>query len=109
MLSTIEETLQLIMSRADEPDALSAMKGARVCGFPVCPPAGKDVSQDDMQFNLTSILKLNTPTTLYQLPQITKNEINTNTMKNLTNQFHNLILFKDNNNNNHMTLTRKDL
>src|SRR4051812_16995142 len=95
MISGIEEVLQMIAARGDEPEAFTAMKSARVCGFAVCAPAGKEVSQDDMQFGLASVLELNAPIALYQLPQITKNEIDAETVKNLADQFHNFILFKD--------------
>jgi len=109
MLSSIEEILQLITTRSEEPDPLNAMKNARVCGFAVCPPAGKDVSQDDMQFGLASILELNSPTALYQLPQITKNELSADTVKNLADQFHNFILFKDSSGSDRVALARQDL
>jgi dihydrodipicolinate synthase/N-acetylneuraminate lyase len=95
MLGTIEQMLQSIRARSEDADPVTAMKSARVCGFAVCPPAGKDVSQEEMRFGLASILELNVPIALYQLPQVTKNEISPDTVKNLADQYHNFILFKD--------------
>jgi dihydrodipicolinate synthase/N-acetylneuraminate lyase len=109
MIGAIEETLQMLAARGDEPDAFAAMKIARVCGFAICAPAGKAVSQDDIQFGLASVLELNAPIALYQLPQITKNEIGPETVKNLADQFRNFILFKDSSGNDRVALARKDL
>lgn len=95
MLGAIEQILQTISARGEESDPMAAMKRARVCGFAVCPPAGKEVSQEEMQFGLSSVLDLNVPIALYQLPQVTKNEISAETVKNLADQYHNFIFFKD--------------
>jgi len=109
MVGTINETLQILTTRGEEPDPLAAMKAARVCGFAVCPPTGKDVSQDEMQFGLASILELNAPTALYQLPQITKNEMSAEIVKNLADQFHNFVLFKDSSGSDRVALAQTDL
>jgi dihydrodipicolinate synthase/N-acetylneuraminate lyase len=109
MIGTIEQTLEIITTRAEESDPMTALKSARVCGFAVCAPAGKDVSQDDMQFGLASVLELNVPTALYQLPQVTKNDMSPDTVKNLADQFHNLVLFKDSSGSDRVALARKDL
>ncbi len=108
VLSALEQTLQIIMARAAESDALSALKRTGVCGFAVCAPTGKAVPQDEMVFRLSSILELGVPVALYQLPQVTKNEISPETVKDLADRFPNLILFKDSSGGDRVALSRKD-
>ena len=67
----------------------------RVCGFTVCTPRGRNVSQDQIYAALAEILKLKVPTALYQLPQITGNEISAETVAKLAAEFSNFYLFKD--------------
>lgn len=64
-------------------------------GFTVCPPNGKDLPQETIYNALADILKLGFPTALYQLPQITQNEMSPETVAELAARFPNFILFKD--------------
>lgn len=109
MLAAIEQVLQTICARGEEADPITAMKSARVCGFAICPPAGKDVSQEEMRFGLASILDLNVPIALYQLPQVTKNEIGAEAVKNLADQYYNFVLFKDSSGSDRVVLAQQDL
>lgn len=63
--------------------------------FTVCPPKGKDLPQETIRTALADILSLGFPTALYQLPQITQNEMSPETLADLAARFPNLILFKD--------------
>ncbi len=76
-------------------DALRMLKNRRVCGFTVCPSAGKKMTQADMEAGLSGILDLGLPTALYQLPQVTENEVSPETFDRLLGKYSNLILFKD--------------
>ena len=109
MLNDIEQTMQRISEWTGEADSLAALKKARVCGFTVCPPRGKDVSQEDIARQLTGVLQTGLPVALYQLPQVTKNEISPDTFRDLADQFHNLILFKDTSGSDRVSLSRKNL
>ena len=76
-------------------DALRMLKDKRVCGFTVCPPAGKKLTQADMEAGLCRILDLGLPTALYQLPQVTENELSPETFGRLLGKYSNLVFFKD--------------
>jgi dihydrodipicolinate synthase/N-acetylneuraminate lyase len=66
-----------------------------VVGITVCPPKGADLSQQAIEAGLAAILELGVPTALYQLPQVTQNEMNAETVCTLANRYPNFILFKD--------------
>lgn len=63
--------------------------------FTVCPPKGKDLPQETIRSALADILALGFPTALYQLPQVTQNEMSPETLADLAARFPNFILFKD--------------
>jgi len=94
-LETIRQTLRLLQSRTGETAIENAFTKARVCGFAVCPPRGSNLSQEEIARALTSILGAGLPTALYQLPQVTQNEISAQLASDLAARFENFILFKD--------------
>ena len=63
--------------------------------FTVCPPKGKDLPQETIRTALADILSLGFPTALYQLPQVTQNEMSPETVADLAARYPNIILFKD--------------
>lgn len=63
--------------------------------FTVCPPKGADLPQATIRDALADILALGFPTALYQLPQVTQNEMSPETLADLAARFPNFILFKD--------------
>jgi dihydrodipicolinate synthase/N-acetylneuraminate lyase len=67
----------------------------KVCGFTVCPPQGSHLSQEQIYSALVPILELAVPVALYQLPQVTKNEISPETVAKLAAEFSNFYLLKD--------------
>jgi dihydrodipicolinate synthase/N-acetylneuraminate lyase len=71
------------------------LAGRRVCGFTVTPPKGADLEQAIIHRELESILELGYPTALYQLPQITENEMSPETVSDLAARYENFYLFKD--------------
>jgi dihydrodipicolinate synthase/N-acetylneuraminate lyase len=94
-LEQMTEVLSYIKSRTGESDSDSALLKARVRGFTVCAPRGKQVSQVEMERGLVSILESGLPVTLYQLPQITENEMSPELLVRLAERFANFIMFKD--------------
>jgi dihydrodipicolinate synthase/N-acetylneuraminate lyase len=66
-----------------------------VVGFTVCPPKGKLLNQSEIRKALATVLERGKPTALYQLPQVTENEMDANTVASLAEEFSNFILFKD--------------
>jgi dihydrodipicolinate synthase/N-acetylneuraminate lyase len=76
-------------------DDFEAMAAAGVCGFTVCPPTGRDLPQQEIRDRLAAILELGVPTALYQLPQVTLNEMAPETVAELAGSYPNLYLLKD--------------
>ena len=66
-----------------------------VAGFTICPPKGSDLTQQAIRDGLSRVLKRGWPTALYQLPQVTQNEMSSETVAGLASEFPNFILFKD--------------
>jgi len=93
-LQAIEETIDWIGARTQ--DGLeNNLAGAGVCGFTICPPRGKDLSQQQLGAALRGILERQAPVAIYQLPQVTQNEMSPELVADLARQFPNFILFKD--------------
>jgi hypothetical protein len=95
MLACIQETVTWLCDRAGEASPLTAMCKLHVCGFTVCPPAGAKLGEHAIEQSLTEILRLNLPVALYQLPQVTQNEMTPDTVARLAAAFPNFYLFKD--------------
>ena len=92
-LRAIRETTDWIEARAAGGQSGLAQSG--VCGFTICPPRGKELSQQQMGTALRSILETRVPVAIYQLPQVTQNEMSPELVADLARQFPNFILFKD--------------
>jgi dihydrodipicolinate synthase/N-acetylneuraminate lyase len=95
VLKAITDTIAWLKARTGAQDALDALQQSGVCGFTVCPPSGKDLSQDQIRTALESVLSLGVPVSLYQLPQVTQNEMSPRTVAALAERFPNFYLFKD--------------
>ena len=74
---------------------LSEICDRRACGFVVCPTKGSNVSQTEMGRQLRAFLAEGVPTALYQLPQITQNEMGAELVSELAKDFPNFVLLKD--------------
>jgi len=73
----------------------SARLGDAPCGFAVCPPKGSDLTQQAIGRALENLLALAAPLALYQLPQVTENEMSSGLVASLAHRFPNFILLKD--------------
>jgi dihydrodipicolinate synthase/N-acetylneuraminate lyase len=67
----------------------------RICGFAVTAPSGRDLEQALIKEELKAVLSEGHPVSLYQLPQITQNEIEPETAAELAAEFANFYLLKD--------------
>jgi dihydrodipicolinate synthase/N-acetylneuraminate lyase len=65
------------------------------CGFTVCAPRGASLTPMEMEYALSNYLELGLPIALYQLPQVTQNEIPPDLIYSLIIKYPNLVLFKD--------------
>jgi len=102
------DTVDWIGSRMED-NALNSLAKAHVSGFVICPPRGKDVSQDEMERWFETILKAGIPTALYQLPQVTQNEISPELVSRMATRFSNFIMFKDSSGADGVVASGKDL
>ena len=102
------DTVDWLESRMED-NTLNSLAKARVSGFVICSPRGKDVSQDDMERWFETILKAGIPTALYQLPQVTQNEISPELASRMATRFNNFIMFKDSSGADGVASSGKDL
>ena len=66
-----------------------------VSGITICPPKGSHLTQKGIHNGISRLLERNWPTALYQLPQVTQNEMSPETVAELARDHSNFILFKD--------------
>src|SRR5438045_146908 len=74
-LRAIGETIDWIQTRTNDGDVEKSLALSGVRGFTICPPRGKELSQQQMSSALRGILETRVPIAIYQLPQITQNEM----------------------------------
>ena len=67
----------------------------RFKGFVICPPKGKEKSQDEMIETMEKIVIRGFPVALYQLPQISENLMTPYMVKHFSSTYHNCFLLKD--------------
>jgi dihydrodipicolinate synthase/N-acetylneuraminate lyase len=92
---SIADTLVWLKERTGIGNNEEVIDKTPVCGFAVCPPRGPNLSQEQIYKALVPILELGVPVALYQLPQVTKNEMSPQTIAKLAAEFGNFYLFKD--------------
>ena len=92
---TILDTLAWLRSRAVTGGDLAVLAGSHVCGFTICPPRGRELSQQQIGSALANVLETELPISLYQLPQVTENTMSPAIAAALAARFANFILFKD--------------
>ena len=88
--------------KTDTQQMLTALDGLTVIcehpavvGVTVCPPRGAELSQDEIADGLRQVLSRGLATALYQLPQVTQNEMGPELVARLAAEFPNFVLFKD--------------
>lgn len=95
MHAGIAETVAGAQATTGITDRLAALRERHIAGFTVCAPTGADLDQVAIKAGLESILDLGLPTAVYQLPQVTQNEISPAVFDELATRYANLMLFKD--------------
>jgi dihydrodipicolinate synthase/N-acetylneuraminate lyase len=108
-LALIREDLDWLKSRFGESDTTKVLAQARVCGFTICPPRGKELDQEEIHRALAGILDLGLPTAIYQLPQVTENEMSPEVANRLAMSYANFIFFKDTSGSDTVVLSGEDL
>jgi dihydrodipicolinate synthase/N-acetylneuraminate lyase len=108
-LNLIREDLDWLERRVGELEVAKALSKAHVCGFTICPPRGQQLTQEEIGQGLASVLELGLPTAIYQLPQVTLNEMSPECVANLARRHENFIFFKDTSGADTVALSAKDL
>jgi dihydrodipicolinate synthase/N-acetylneuraminate lyase len=91
----VSQDLNWLKALTGTSDLTTALARAHVCGFTICPPRGRDLTQEEIHRGLESILRLRVPVAIYQLPQVTLNEMSPELTANLASKYQNFIFFKD--------------
>ncbi len=105
MVDTLAWLKELVGIENDD----EVMEKTKVCGFTVCPPKGKNLSQAQIYSALVPILELGMPIALYQLPQVTANEMSGETVAKLAAEFSNFYLLKDTSGDDRVAMSGLDL
>jgi dihydrodipicolinate synthase/N-acetylneuraminate lyase len=95
MLRCIDDTVKWLVSQTGAASIDEALARSGVVGFTVCPPRGEHLSQAEIEDSLSEVLERGLATALYQLPQVTGNEMSPETVASLAARFPNFLLFKD--------------
>lgn len=95
MLRTIESVSSMLRQISGRSDTADAMKALGVAGFTICPPQGAGRTQDDLESEVGRVMEIELPIALYQLPQVTENEIDPGRVARLAERFESFFLFKD--------------
>lgn len=74
---------------------LERLAALRVCGFTVCPPKGASLGPQELFQAIQAFLGTGLPISLYQLPQVTGNEVAPAEFGRLAAAHPNLLFFKD--------------
>lgn len=76
-------------------ELLERLLRRRIAGFTVTPPKGAELSQNEIYEELASVLELGLPISLYQLPQVTENIMESETVAALAERYPSFYLLKD--------------
>jgi dihydrodipicolinate synthase/N-acetylneuraminate lyase len=108
-LALIRDDLKWLESQFAGSDKLHLLTQAHVCGSTICAPKGKGLTQDEIGRGLATVLDLGLPTAIYQLPQVTENEISPELCADLAQRYQNFIFFKDTSGRDAVVLSGKNL
>jgi dihydrodipicolinate synthase/N-acetylneuraminate lyase len=95
MHASLDRTLDWLKRRAGTDDPVEALRASSVAGFTFCAPHGADRPQADIARAFDGLLATGLPVALYQLPQVTGNEIAPETVRELAARHANLFMLKD--------------
>ncbi len=108
MRETLQDMMKVLEGAAGQRTTREPLKTAHVAGFTVCPPSGENLTQQQIEEGLSLMLGAGVPIALYQLPQVTGNEVAPETFERLARRFPNLIFFKDTSGNDRVALSGID-
>ncbi len=82
---------------------------APVAGIVACAPSGAGLPEETIEASFRRILELGLPTAIYQLPQVTDNEISSDTIVRLAGRYANFFMIKDSSGEDHLAKAGLDL
>ncbi len=106
---SIFDTLVWLKNRTGIKNNVQVLEKTNICGFAVTAPKGAGLSGEKILKGLADILELDVPIALYQLPQVTQNEIAPETAAKLAEEFANFYLLKDSSGQDHIAKSGLDL
>lgn len=98
VLTALQDHMAWLRQRAGAPaadDIAAVLRHSGVCGFTVCPPKGDSLPQAELLAALDGVLATGLPIAVYQLPQVTGNEMTPQTVAALADRHANLLMLKD--------------
>lgn len=95
MLQSLDASVDFLKRRAGVSSTEEALQHSNVVGFTVCPPRGSNLDAETIAEALVSVAERGVPLALYQLPQVTGNEMSPETVQKLAAQYPEFYLFKD--------------
>ncbi len=104
----LNEIITLVEAMTGRKGVTACLSAARIVAFTICPPKGQALSQDGIENDLSRVLDRGLPTALYQLPQVTENEVAPPAFERLVEKYANLIFFKDTSGNDRVALSAVD-
>jgi dihydrodipicolinate synthase/N-acetylneuraminate lyase len=104
----LNEIISLIEAITGRKEITGCLSAARIAAFTICPPKGQALTQDGIENDLSRVLDRGLPTALYQLPQVTENEIGPPAFERLVEKYANLVFFKDTSGNDRVALSAVD-
>jgi dihydrodipicolinate synthase/N-acetylneuraminate lyase len=95
MLQCLDSTIAFLKHHTGAFDRDEALRRSHVVGFTVCPPKGSHLDQAALAVALSRVCERGLPVALYQLPQVTGNELSAQTVQAQAARYPNFYLFKD--------------
>lgn len=93
---TVVPAIQSVLDRfAGSDGSVANLARNHICGFTVTPPRGATLNQTVILEELEWIAATGVPLAIYQLPQITENEMSPDTVSRLVQRYPNIYLLKD--------------
>jgi len=107
MIEVLHQTMAFLKKKTRLYNSIEVLKKARVCGFTVCPPSGSGLTEAQIQEGLETVLDAGLPVALYQLPQVTENEMSPALVTRMAERYSNFLLLKDSGGNDGVALQDK--
>ena len=105
----LRQMLEWLNTLGRGPAARGGLSNAWVRGFTICPPAGKERREEEIREALETTLGFEVPVALYQLPQVTQNEMEPGLLSEMAERFEQFILFKDSSGTDRVALSGQSL